>query len=71
MPQARFEQAVSVSERTQTHALDCAAIGTSTPKNLPHSKFCCKCNIRPCRNHSEWQIYVGQNTGPSVIRTSL
>jgi len=35
MLQARFEQAVSVSERTQTQALDCAAIGTGTSKISP------------------------------------
>ena len=33
MLQAGFEQAVPVSEGTQTHALDCAAIASGTSKN--------------------------------------
>ena len=35
MPQAGFEQAVPVSERTETHAIDCAATGTGISKNRP------------------------------------
>jgi len=77
MLQARYEQAVSISERTQTNALGCAAIATGTSKNRS-TKIVTETFLtansavsRTCRKHSEWQIYVGQNIGPLVIRDSL